>query len=132
MISDERAELTTRIDKIEAGYEYMLAYAARGYEAGSNSDRDQDIREFLNDLDQALTGISEVIKTVATKKNGNDVENYRSFIDVIETDSKKAKGVIKLVLTQPSVSSQLIDNLNASIHLRTLLTDLFVVDEALR
>ncbi len=35
-------------------------------------------------------------------------------------------------LTQPSISSQLIDNLNASIHLRALLTDLFLVDEILK
>jgi len=29
------------------------------------------------------------------------------------------------------MSSQLVDNLNANIHLRALLTDLFLVDEAL-
>jgi hypothetical protein len=34
-----------------------------------------------------------------------------------------------LVLAQPAISSQLIDNLNASIHLRALLTDLFLVSE---
>jgi hypothetical protein len=33
------------------------------------------------------------------------------------------------VLAQPAISSQLIDNLNASIHLRALLTDLFLIDE---
>jgi hypothetical protein len=36
---------------------------------------------------------------------------------------------MELVLAQPSISSQLIDNLNASIHLRALLTDLFLLDE---
>jgi hypothetical protein len=36
------------------------------------------------------------------------------------------------VQAQPSISSQLIDNLNASIHLRALLTDLFLIDEILR
>ena len=39
---------------------------------------------------------------------------------------------MKLVLAQPSISSQLIDNLNASIHLRALLTDLFLIDEILK
>jgi hypothetical protein len=34
-----------------------------------------------------------------------------------------------LVLAQPAISSQLVDNLNASIHLRALLTDLFLIDE---
>ncbi len=37
---------------------------------------------------------------------------------------------MELVLTQPTISSQLVDNLNASIHLRSLLTDLFLIDEA--
>jgi hypothetical protein len=32
---------------------------------------------------------------------------------------------MELVLAQPTISSQLIDNLNANIHLRALLTDLF-------
>ena len=31
-----------------------------------------------------------------------------------------------------SISSQLVDNLNASIHLRTLLTDIFLIDETLK
>jgi hypothetical protein len=30
---------------------------------------------------------------------------------------------------RPGISSQLIDNLNANIHLRALLTDLFLVDD---
>ncbi len=39
---------------------------------------------------------------------------------------------VELVLAQPAISSQLIDNLNASIHLRALLTDLFLIDEILK
>ena len=33
---------------------------------------------------------------------------------------------------QESVTSQLVDNLNASVHVRTALTDLFVLDEVLK
>ena len=47
-------------------------------------------------------------------------------------DATKASAAVRLVLAQPSISSQLIDNLNASIHLRALLTDLFLLDEALK
>ena len=36
---------------------------------------------------------------------------------------------LEVVLAQPAISSQLIDDLNASIHLRALLTDLFLVGE---
>jgi hypothetical protein len=34
---------------------------------------------------------------------------------------------MELVLGQPTISSQFIDNLNANIHLRALLTDLFLL-----
>jgi hypothetical protein len=34
------------------------------------------------------------------------------------------------VLAQEKISSELVDNLNASIHLRALLTDLFLLSEA--
>ena len=40
--------------------------------------------------------------------------------------------MIRLALSQEGISSQLIDNVNASIHLRALLTDLFVLDEVLK
>jgi len=39
---------------------------------------------------------------------------------------------IQLVLAQPTISSQLVDNLNASIHVHALLTDLFLIDEILK
>ncbi len=39
---------------------------------------------------------------------------------------------IELVLAQTAISSQLIDNLNASIHLRALLTDLFLLAEVFK
>ena len=44
---------------------------------------------------------------------------------------RRALAALELVLAQPSISSQLVDNLNASIHLRALLTDLFLIDEIL-
>ena len=43
-----------------------------------------------------------------------------------------ALAAVRLVQAQPSISSQLVDNLNASIHLRALLTDLFLLDEILK
>ena len=43
--------------------------------------------------------------------------------------ARDAQAALQLVLAQPAISSQLVDNLNASIHLRALLTDLFLIDE---
>ena len=50
---------------------------------------------------------------------------------VLERDAADSLAAVRLVLAQPAISSQLVDNLNASIHLRALLTDLFLIDEIL-
>jgi rhamnogalacturonyl hydrolase YesR len=128
-----RKKLDERIDEIESAYEFMLAYAAQGHEAGvGGADHESEIRRALKAIDQSLEDLSEVITVIATDKNPDTVDTYRHFIDVLESDARKTQGAIRLVLAQVSISSQLIDNLNASMHLRAMLTDLFVFDEALK
>ena len=73
-----------------------------------------------------------VITAVAEEKNSSAVASYQGFIDTLDDDSRKTQAALRLILTQNTMSSQLIDNLNASIHLRALLTDLFLFDEALK
>jgi hypothetical protein len=45
------------------------------------------------------------------------------------SDAHDSLAAVELVLAQPTLSSQLIDNLNASIQVRALLTDLFPLRE---
>ncbi len=59
-------------------------------------------------------------------------EKYHAFLAVLERDANDSRAALELVLAQPVIGSQLIDNLNASIHLRALLTDMFLVGEILR
>jgi len=63
---------------------------------------------------------------------GASLAGAGDFMDVLRQDATKSSAAIRLVLAQPSINSQLIDNLNASIHVRALLTDLFLLDEALK
>ncbi len=51
---------------------------------------------------------------------------------MLARDAASAQAGLRLVMGQPGISSQLIDNLNASIHVRALLTDVFVIDELLK
>ncbi len=132
MSSEKRNELSQRIDNIEAAYEFMLAYAAQGHESDKDTDQGQEIRQYLNDIEAAADGLSTITSIVAEEKNGDDARRFASFIDALESDAQKARGAVALVLTQDAISSLLIDNLNASIHLRALLTDMFIVDEALK
>jgi len=57
---------------------------------------------------------------------------FAAFLEVLDDDARKAGAALRLVLAQKSITSQLVDNLNASIHVRALLTDVFLIDEALK
>ena len=50
---------------------------------------------------------------------------------MLARDAEDSVAAIDMVLAQASISSQLIDNLNASIHVRALLTDIFLLAEIL-
>ena len=93
---------------------------------------DRNIRATLQDINGALEGLGKVSASAAQTRNPDSFQDYHRFLEALEEDALKAQGAVRLVLAQASVSSQLIDNLNASIHLRALLTDLFVLDEVLR
>ncbi len=121
--------LEDRCNAIEECYEFMLAYAAQGLPGDQGSQSGGQLRHFLNGAVQALSGLADAY-TAAVEKEGMDApDRYRSFLAVVDRDARDSLAAVELVLAQPQLSSQLIDNLNASIHLRALLTDLFLIDE---
>ena len=125
-------DLASRCDAIEECYEFMLAYAAQGVvdEAGSSSSG--DLRTFLQRADRALDGLAGCCRAAVDEGGLQPIDRYAAFIEVLDRDARSALAAVRLVLAQPSISSQLIDNLNASIHVRALLTDLFLIDEILK
>ena len=116
MTKKGEASLGERIEAVEQAYEFMLAYAAQGRE-----DEGGSIRQFLERAAAALDGIAAAASAVPA-----------GFLAVLEDDARKAGAALQLVLVQKAITSQLVDNLNASIHLRALLTDVFLLDEALK
>lgn len=125
--------LDERIDAIESGYEFMLAYAAQGRDTDQGaSGLASELRGFLEAMEQALEGLGATVRANAKALDAEAAERSRAFFDAVDQDAKRAQGVIRLALSQEGISSQLIDNVNASIHLRALLTDLFVLDEVLK
>jgi len=119
--------LTARIGDIEEAYEFMLAYAAQAYQRGSEGDH---VRDFLRQADAALDGIGDAART-AVQASDADMATFTPYLGILEEDSARARAGIRLALDQRAIGSQLIDNLNASIHLRALITDLFLIDEAI-
>jgi hypothetical protein len=126
------AEISNRCNAVEECYEFMLAYAAQGLPSDQGSKSGGQVREFLHRTVKALTDLAETCALAVKEESLEPVAKYEAFFAVLDRDSRDSLAAIEMVLAQPAISSQLIDNLNASIHLRALLTDLFLVDEILK
>jgi hypothetical protein len=121
-MTDGPKTLPDAIDAVEETYEFMLAYAAQG--RAREDGGDDDIREHLRRAEAGLA-------IIAAMDSGSDTD-HKAFIDLVRQDAGRARVAMRFVLAQKAIGSQIVDNLNASIHLRTLLTDLFLLDEALK
>jgi hypothetical protein len=149
-------DLAERIDTIERGYEYLLAYAAQGRRDDSGS----EVRATLTAMHAALDGVATAASASIgaalhdTARDGTrretrhqtregapepapgpfeaTAQDAAAFLEAVTEDARKARGAIALVLSRPAISSLLVDNLNASIHLRALLTDMFLIEQALK
>lgn len=126
------ADLKTRIEVIEETYEFMLAYAAQGLDGDTASKSGGQLRDFLSKADDAVERLAPEFRALVESDGLEPREHYLAYIDVIERDARAAGAGLKLILAQDSISSQLIDNMNANIHLRALLTDLFLMDEIIK
>jgi hypothetical protein len=121
-------EFLERCEVIEECYEFLLAYAGQGLP----SDEGRQVRNFLQRAAVALTGLAESCRRAIRNSDLEPPEQYQDFCSMLERDARDSLAVIHVVLAQPSISSQLVDDLNASSHLRALLTDLFLIGEILR
>ena len=116
------------IDAIEATYELTLAYAAQGRRA--ETDDPLGVRQALRRADAALDVLAAATPADLGSPAGGAAQATADMIAVLKQDIGKARAAIRFVLAQQTIGSQIIDNLNASIHIRALLTDIFLLDEA--
>jgi hypothetical protein len=126
------SDIEARCDTVEECYEFTLAYAAQGHTSDLGSEPGSLIREQLGRAVAALAGLEESCARAVKEERLMPAARYEAFFAVVARDAQSSIAAIELVLVQPAISSQLIDNLNASIHLRALLTDLFLVTEILQ
>jgi len=122
-------QLSDRCDAIEECYEFMLAYAGSGVPGEEGSCQ---IRDYLTKAAAALKGLGGAYGDAIKLEGMQPAGQYQTFVSVLDRDALDSLACVELVLAQRRISSQLIDNLNASIHLRALLTDLFLIDEILK
>jgi hypothetical protein len=125
-LSATEHELSTQVEAIESAYEFMLAYAAQGRDSDKSTSGRSEIRDVLAALAEALVQLRNNPSSDALPAA------FQDFAETLASDATHAGRAVELVVSQPRISSQLVDNLNASIHLRAILTDLFLIDEAFK
>lgn len=128
MSETPETELRNRIDAIEEAYEFMLAYAAQGLDRDDATEAG-GIRKFLANAVAALDGLPEIVEQRADSV-ATIGDQWAGFLEILKTDAAKARTLFAFALSQPILGSELIDNLNATNHIRTLLTDIFLLDSA--
>src|SRR5579859_5703350 len=124
-------DILQRFEAIEESYEFMLAYAAQGLATDQGSQKGRQLREFLSLATKALTGLAGSCATAIREEN-LETRKLMEFLVVLERDARDTIAALELVLEQPAISSQLVDNLNASMHLRAVLADIFLLGDVLR
>jgi hypothetical protein len=124
--------LRDQCEAIEECYEFMLAYAAQGLASDAGSSSGDKLRPLLDKASVAISSLVDDYRAAINEGRLQPADKHRGFLVVFARDSGDALAAIDLVLAQQAISSQLIDNLNASIHLRALLTDLFLLDEIMK
>ena len=121
-----------RCDVIEECYEFLRGYAAQGLPTDEGHRTGREVRNHLQQASEALRGLPESCRRAIRDQPFEPAEKYDAFCSMLERDVSDSLVAVELVLVQPSISSQLVDNFNASSHLRALLTDLFLFGEILR
>lgn len=125
-------DFLARCDVIEECYEFLLGYAAQGLPSDQGSSAGREVRRHLERARESLSDLTESCRQAIVDHQPEMAAKYDPFCCTLERDGQDSLAAIDLVLAQRALSSQLIDNLNASSHLRALLTDLFLVGEVLR
>jgi len=121
-------ELKGHIDVIEESYEFFLAYAAQGVSGSSGISG--ELSDYLRRTHETLGALEGGLGDLTGVPDPDGA--FGAMGEVMQRDARDTRAAVGLTMAQSAISSQLIDNLNASIHFRALLTDLFLIDEALK
>jgi len=121
---NQAIEMRDAFDRIEESYEFMLAYAAQGRkrETAEGAGESQ-IRQYLKRFRGALDDLETALQGEVGGLHG------AAFRERFLADLAVVRAVLQILLAQPSITSDMIDNTNGLIAMRSLLTDLFFTDQ---
>jgi hypothetical protein len=119
-----------RCNAIEECYEFLLAYAGKGV-PGDEQGGGQ-LRFLMGRAIDAFDELGEAYLAEIRELGLGPAEVYETYLAMLRRDAADSAAAFRMVLSLRSISSQVVDNLNALVHVRALLTDLFLIDEILR
>ncbi|MEE2746131.1 MAG: hypothetical protein VX617_04525 [Pseudomonadota bacterium] len=114
------------IEKVEEAYEYMLAYAAQGRADEGEGAEGTQIRIFIKQFLAAVEVLSEALAGLS--KTSVDLNTY---ISGFNRESDIMASILKIILANDNISSEVIDNANGLISVRSYLTSLFFIDKSI-
>ena len=123
-MTDNR-KIRENIELIEEAYEYMLAYAAQGRADEGAGPDGAHIRTFLVQFNEGTNNILAAINGIHAISSDS-----AAFIEALKSDAATVKSVMSIMLGKDNVSSEMIDNANGLISVRSYLTALFFIDKA--
>ena len=100
------ASLKEKVDSIESGYEFLLAYAAQGLATDEGSAHSEQLRAYLRRMDDAITGLEPVLRSVIDAAGQG--AHFSDFLGLLSRDAAAARAAIKVVESRPGISSQLV------------------------
>lgn len=121
----DKIKIRENIELVEEAYEYMLAYAAQGRADEGAGPDGAHIRTFLVQLNEATDNILAVMDDVHAIS-----PNSSAFFEALKSDAATVKSVMSIMLGKDNVSSEMVDNANGLISVRSYLTALFFIDKA--
>ena len=111
------------LEIIEESYEFLLTYGAQGRKHETEDKGPSKIRECLRLFENALEKIQDVDLSVFA----NDISDFnKRFLD----DLQVVRSILKSLLELPVITSDMIDNTNGLIVIRSVMTSLFFIDQA--
>ncbi len=119
-------DIRAAIDTVEEAYEFMLAYAAQGRQTESETEGASQIRGFLHRFREALNVFSAhsdaLLKPAAQTP---------AFAEHFAKDTETIKAVLDMLIGKSNITSDMIDNTNGMIVVRSFLTNMFFLDQVM-
>ena len=119
--------IRTHIERVEEAYEFMLAYAAQGRATKGAGPDGRISGTFLNQFDAA--GRRNCRRNSTPVPGAGD--EAAAFLAALRADSEIVTSVLRAMLARDRITSEVVDNANGLISVRSYLTGLFFLDKAL-